>query len=99
MFLLKRLSDVCGWPATTYASLYYHGNWGGGGDVCKWRAGSLEKSARCVIAAMQQQTALLVCGDKAIRRIPQMVVSPRRFALHSSPYCVPRAASRALVLA
>lgn len=28
MFLLKRLSDVCGWPATTYASLYYHGNWG-----------------------------------------------------------------------
>lgn len=62
MFLLKRLSDVCGWPATTYASLYYHGNWG---DVCKRRAVSWEKRARCVIAAMPGDSLLIrLCGDK-----------------------------------
>lgn len=82
MFLLKRLSDVCGWLATTYASLYYHGNWGGlGGGVCKWRAVRREKPARCVIAAkqQQQQTALPVCWQE----LPYLLLYQYREATES----------------
>lgn len=56
MFLLKRRCDVCGWPITTYASLYYHGNWGGRMPVacCK-----LEEVTVCCLIAIQ--TAVSVC--------------------------------------
>lgn len=59
MFLLKSRSDVCGWPVTTYASLYYHGNWGGCMQVACCKLG--EVMVCCLIAAIQQQTALSVC--------------------------------------
>lgn len=55
MFLLKSRSDVCGWPATTYTSLYYHGNWGGRMQAACRKLG--EVMACCLIAAIQQ-TAL-----------------------------------------
>jgi len=56
MFLLNSCSDVCGWPVTTYASLHYHGNWGGCMQVacCKLE----EVMVCCLIAAMEQKTAL-----------------------------------------
>lgn len=60
MFLRKRLSDVCGWAATTYASLYYHGNCAGRGAYVRRRC------QRCVCdGSSRREVPYLFCTDTA----------------------------------
>lgn len=73
-------------PPLLYASLYYHGNWEGGGwvagEVCKWRAVSWEKSARCVLAA--DGAAGLQAGGSLSAPAPTQSQYPPRSTLLSS---------------